>query len=76
MELGGAATAYRRIKDSKYRDLDLNKHEFLPFIMETTGGYSTGVPREKPQGGGVFFYASLISDPDTNLPEKRLLVFL
>ena len=38
--VGGAATAYRRIKDNKYRDLDLNKYEFLPFIMETTGGYS------------------------------------
>ena len=36
----GAGTAYGRRKERKYHDLDLSKYEFLPFIMETTGGLS------------------------------------
>ena len=38
--VGGAATAYGRKKERIYHDLDLNKYEFLPFIIETTGGLS------------------------------------
>ena len=38
--VGGAATKYGTRKDRTYRDLDLNKYEFLPFIIETTGGFS------------------------------------
>ena len=37
---GGAAAAYGRYKESLHHDLDLNTYEFLPFIMETTGGLS------------------------------------
>ena len=38
--VGGAATAYCQIKESLYHDLDLTQYEFLPFIMESTGGLS------------------------------------
>ena len=38
--VGGAAAAYGGIKEKTYHDLDFNKYEFLPFIMETTGGLS------------------------------------
>ena len=38
--LGGAAAAYGKYKESLYHDLDANTYEFLPFIMETTGGLS------------------------------------
>ena len=38
--VGGAATAYCKKKERTYQDLDLNKYEFLPFIMESTGGLS------------------------------------
>ena len=38
--VGGAAAAYGGIKKGKYHDLDFDKYEFLPFIMETTGGLS------------------------------------
>ena len=34
----------------------------------------TGVVREKPQGGGVFFYASLISDQKSKFLEIQILV--
>ena len=38
--VGGAATAYGSGKEKTYWDLDFNKYEFLPFIVETTGGLS------------------------------------
>ena len=38
--VGGAATAYCKIKERLYRNLDPNKYELLPFIIETTGGFS------------------------------------
>ena len=38
--VGGAAAAYGNNKERKYHDLDRNRYEFLPFIMETTGGLS------------------------------------
>ena len=38
--VGGAATEYCKIKENLYHDLDFNKYEFLPFIMEATGGLS------------------------------------
>ena len=38
--VGGAATAYCQIKESVYHDLDLTQYEFLPFIVESTGGLS------------------------------------
>ena len=34
--VGGAATAYAKIKERTYSDLDSTKYEFLPFIIETT----------------------------------------
>ena len=37
---GGAATAYCKIKERLYHDLDMTKYELLPFIMETTGALS------------------------------------
>ena len=39
--VGGAATAYGRGKVSLYHDLNFSKYEFLPFIIETTGGWSS-----------------------------------
>ena len=38
--VGGAATAYGSGKEKTYWDLDFTKYEFLPFIVETTGGLS------------------------------------
>ena len=38
--VGGAAAAYGKKKEAIYHDLDFNQYEFLPFIMETTGGLS------------------------------------
>ena len=35
---GAAATAYEKIKERIYRDLDFSKYEFLPFIIEASGG--------------------------------------
>ena len=35
--LGAAATAYEKTKERTYSDLDFAKHEFLPFIVGTTG---------------------------------------
>ena len=35
---GAAATAYVKIKEKTYRDLDFTKYELLPFIVETSGG--------------------------------------
>ena len=35
--VGGAATAYEKIKERAYSDLDFTKYEFLPFIIESTG---------------------------------------
>ena len=40
--VGEAATAYGSTKERLYHDLDFNKYEFLPFIVETTGGWSKG----------------------------------
>ena len=40
--VGGAATAYCRRKERLYQDLDPSKYDFLPFIIETTGGLSKG----------------------------------
>ena len=54
--VGGAATAYGGGKVRLYHDLDLNKYEFLPFIMETTGGLNKDAKdfckkiRERQQG--------------------------
>ena len=39
--VGGAATADGRKKVSLYHDLNFSKYEFLPFIIETTGGWSS-----------------------------------
>ena len=39
--VGGAAEAYGIKKERTYHDLDFTKYDFLPFIMETTGGLST-----------------------------------
>ena len=39
--VGGAATAYGRRKERMYHDLNFSKYEFLPFIIETTGGWSS-----------------------------------
>ena len=36
--IGAAATAYEKVKEDKYSDLDFTKYELLPFIMEATGG--------------------------------------
>ena len=36
--VGAAATAYEKIKVKTYSDLDFTKYEFLPFIIEATGG--------------------------------------
>ena len=36
--VGAAATAYEKTKERTYRDIDFDKYEFLPFIVETTGG--------------------------------------
>ena len=36
--VGGAATAYEKVKVDTYPDLDFTKYEFLPFIIEATGG--------------------------------------
>ena len=38
--VGGAATAYCKVKERIYHDLDRTKYELLPFIMETTGALS------------------------------------
>ena len=38
--VGGAATAYGRTKERTYRDLDQTKYDFIPFIVETTGGFN------------------------------------
>ena len=38
--VGAAATAYGTQKEKLYHDLDFSKYEFLPFIIETTGGLS------------------------------------
>ena len=38
--VGGAATAYCKKKERVYQDLNLNKYEFLPFVIDTTGGFS------------------------------------
>ena len=35
---GAAATAYEKIKEREYRDLDFSKYELLPFIIEASGG--------------------------------------
>ena len=35
---GAAATAYAKIKEKLYSDLDFSKYELLPFIIETSGG--------------------------------------
>ena len=36
--VGAHATAYEKIKEKTYSDLDFTKYEFLPFIIEATGG--------------------------------------
>ena len=36
--IGAAATAYEKIKENNYSDLDFTKYKLLPFIMEATGG--------------------------------------
>ena len=38
--VGGTAAVYGKKKEGIYHDLDFNQYEFLPFIMETTGGLS------------------------------------
>ena len=38
--VGGAATAYCKVKERIYHDLNRTKYELLPFIMETTGALS------------------------------------
>ena len=38
--VGAAATEYAKMKVKTYSDLDLTKYEFLPFIIETSGGMS------------------------------------
>ena len=35
---GGPATAYEKTKVSKYHDLDHDRYEYLPFVVETCGG--------------------------------------
>ena len=34
---GGPATAYQQTKVDKYRDLDFDRYEYLPFVVETCG---------------------------------------
>ena len=36
---GAAATAYEDRKRAKYEDLDTSKYDFLPFVLETSGGF-------------------------------------
>ena len=35
---GGPATAYQATKVSKYYDLNFDRYEYLPFVVETCGG--------------------------------------
>ena len=37
--VGAAATSYGKIKEKTYRDQDFTKYDFLPFIIETSGGF-------------------------------------
>ena len=36
--VGAAATAYEKVKERTYSDLDFSKYELIPFIIEATGG--------------------------------------
>ena len=36
---GGAATLYEAVKRFKYRELNLDIYEFVPFIMTTEGAF-------------------------------------
>ena len=36
--VGAAATAYEQVKKDTYSDLDFTKYDFLPFIIEASGG--------------------------------------
>ena len=36
--VGAAATAYEQVKKDTYSDLDFTKYDFLPFIVEASGG--------------------------------------
>ena len=38
--VGAAATEYGKTKERNYSDLDFTKYDFLPFIIETSGGMS------------------------------------
>lgn len=35
--VGSPATAYEKVKEKTYSDLDFTKYDFLPFIVEATG---------------------------------------
>ena len=36
--VGAAATTYEQVKERTYSDLDFTKYDFLPFIIEASGG--------------------------------------